>query len=698
MKHLVSYEMKRTKRMLLILAGLCMLTSIFCLGCRTKDQTADMHIYLSDIKNRTAQPEESTVVDHYTLNGVGPEAHVFSISSETKEVTISNLVVGDWQVSVVGYSSGGIGIVHGESIISLTSSDQSGTIELGEFYGSGDAQITITYDDFNTILPYLQTTVKLEGSPDTPTILTADSQTDGNATYSLSDYDAGSYLLHTELFSDGSSVSSDIETIRIIDGVTTECSLDLIFDRLQMNLGITIVDDSSAPVSGSITGIPLTLQADAPIEVTFSPDPDSLQSGLTCTWFLNGVETATGNPATITPSAGTQRLKVLVTSDSLGSSGTTYLDLEVVDSLPEGSLYLYHSYTDAASQELLLDGISDIICLPDGLFVTASLYSDALQTIEIVDNELLVQQTITLEDNSLLDNPETLACSGDGAYVAVWADQENAVSIYHHTTNSNSLDLVQTILSTGSSEAGSYVIGNSVGKMAFDSDGSVLLIGSNETESVLQFVRSDTLFDFQRAMTYVNPADNSSLLDPEALAIGYFEDIVAVAMKGSSSLAILNEPSGTLTKIYTFNNAFTNTVGLASIRDVMFVNNIGLITISSDSICEFECTESLLNPDTPELIMRSRLNDATAIPVEFSPKDMDADSSADHVYAITSTGLGLVSFDHDKAACTLSYDSFMSTGSKTPNCCCVSSDDQFMLIGCTGDDTLLLCKFLDAGL
>jgi WD40 repeat protein len=153
-----------------------------------------------------------------------------------------------------------------------------------------------------------------------------------------------------------------------------------------------------------------------------------------------------------------QRLDVLVSTSKVGSDGSASQIIEGVNGIVSGQPLLYKAYNTANEKGMLLDGLSDIAVLPDGLVITASKLDDALQVFRIEDDQLSLKQTITHDGTTLLDGVQSITVSEDGSIIAAASVNSQAVEIFEHIAETDSITHFQTLLSTGVNANGSYTI------------------------------------------------------------------------------------------------------------------------------------------------------------------------------------------------------------------------------------------------
>ncbi len=668
-------------------------------GCTQSDEIADLHIRMERYQgSRTIDPDNPLSVVKYTVIGAGPDGTSFSVQTAESQITVTGLQTGTWEITAIGYSSNDVGLIQGQASIVLSNNNSSGEVVMEEFFGSGNAEITVVWDDSQTIDPVVASTIELCGSAGEAEVLEGVAAAGGGSiTYTLTDRPAGAYLFCSTLTSNGSKVGGSAEIIRIIDSKTTTGTVPLVFNDLQVTLGLPITDTSAPPISGTISGLPKTITGEEPtIPVTFIPDEDSLQTDLTCQWFVDGAYVATGNPIQLNAPGGKHRLDVVVTAPNIGSTGSVAQDFHAIGTVTTGTPLLFAEYVHGEQTDMLLDGISDIAVLPDGLIITTASNSDSVQTLMHTSDTLTVKQTFTHDGSAhLLDGPSMIAASGDGTIIAVGSDNSNAIMIFNHSINSDTISRLQTILCSSNDPGATYAISD-IGAIALNSDGTHLFVadGNADNNTITLFTRTEAgqAFSFEGNYAFTFGENKPAIVSIRSMAVDYDDTLLSLASYATNSLHILKiEPSGALSSSYAFSHSSCLWYGLSEIQQVLHPERNTLFTLASDTIAEYELIDAAFG--VPEFTQTSRLKSGTHIPVAFNPKDCDSTSDVSRLFAVTSTGKGIVCFDNDLANFDLSYDSFVSTDALVPDSCAVSADDRYLLVSSSGGDCLQLYKF-----
>jgi 6-phosphogluconolactonase (cycloisomerase 2 family) len=684
MKNVIEKYQVTNRLWFLILA-----TGLLLSSCNPQVETADLFLQIEHqlaSSSRTATPETSLEISFYQVTGNGPDGEAFEMESDQAQITVPGLLLGDWQISVIGFSDENVGLSQGESVVTLSKSESSSTIVTSEFYGTGSASVTAEWDDSQIIDASLHAQVSLSGGTETPEELTPTATASGSASFQLDDYPAGAYLLRIKLYSEGVLTGGAAEIIRIVDGKTTHSDLQLDFNDLLMGMKLTVIDSYSKPISGSITGIPLTAMTDSPVSVSFTPDPDMAWEDYVCMWYADGTLHGTGNPIDYTPKEGIQRLDVVVSTADKGSDGTASQLVEGVSGIEPGTPLLYRSYKPGNDSGIKVDGISDIEVLPDGKIVIISSIDDSLQILSIINDELMLDQTFTSDGLATLDGAARLSVSENGEYIAALSDNDQSVTIFTYNQSTQKADFMQSLLSTGAGEV-SYDIGK-IGSAAFSADGTTLIVSDRSDNTLVQFSLGQEMFSCTGSFNF---SSYEVIDDPRSIGFLFDDFVLATASSGNNTLYIMEGLTTDQPMIRTYlNSDETGTNGLSGVHTIEKVHEKQFITLSQDTLSEFIIDGTQTSYGIQQ---DSRHKETTHVPVPFRPKDVTVTSNGDSVYAVTSTGNGIVKFTRESIGSSLSYDSFVSTDPITPNSCKATADDQYLLVGASTDDRLLLYRY-----
>ncbi|MGM0432586.1 MAG: hypothetical protein ACQEQU_07730 [Spirochaetota bacterium] len=672
----------------------CMLIGITIFlvsGCEQHPEMGELHMNIEPqgfSSTRSALPDTPLEISYYEIEGRGPEATGFELSTEDSQVTVPGLLLGDWDVTVIGYSSEGVGLGYGQSVITLTNTQQNGTLFVEQFYGTGSADIMVQWDDQQTIDADLRLSYWPSGYPEEAEELTADTAAAGSHTYLLEGVEAGAYLLQAELYSEGTLTAGATEMLRVVDGMTTQAQLTMTFNDLLVSMQLTLEDSMDKPVSGEITGVPLNAEAGVPVTVQFTPDADSVQTGLTCHWFLNGQDYAEGNPITFTPTEGKQRLDVLVFTSSVGSEGSSSQIVEGITDITSGQPLLYRSYDEFNDLGLLLDGITDMTVLPDGIIVTVSQYDDAVQFLKVEQDRVQLVESFEHGASILLDGAYAVSASADGSLIAVASANSEAVTLFEHVAGTETFTHSQSILSTGTGTSGSYTI-EQFGDVALSSNGEVLVVSDTGSNTFVAFDLGTEAMDYRSTYDFTHDPQVS---DPRSIDFGLGDNLMGIASYDTNALIAIADMTSESPKVWnSFSYDKEGTYGLSGIHTAQFVTDQWLVTLANDSVCDF-LTEDY-GYGLYDITYNSRLKEDTHIPVSFRPKAVTANTEGTQLYVATSTGDGFVILERDPATQELEYSSFVAAENTSLDSILVTEDQQYLLTSSSTQDRLLLYKF-----
>ncbi|MCY1153109.1 MAG: InlB B-repeat-containing protein [Sphaerochaetaceae bacterium] len=279
------------------------------------------------------EPAIKMDIDSYLISGIGPDGRSFEpISSNGEAVTITDLYIGEWTITVKGLNEDNISIAEGTSTATIESGKTVSTnILVEEYTGAGTIKFNITWPASDLEDPQILATLTNSDSSYLEDLsLNIDSE-EGQATLSL-DVPSGYYLLNFNLY----------------DGSTSDINNKL-FGKTN---SIRVVKDNSTYVTFETTSSDLNLYGDlsvsvdnniiSPFRVTVSPTDRKLIEGetqdflanvdvegeYTYKWYVDGiVQDSSSNLYTIPNdlSIGNHTIDVVAMSNGIISSASTTL-------------------------------------------------------------------------------------------------------------------------------------------------------------------------------------------------------------------------------------------------------------------------------------------------------------------------------------------------------------------------------------
>ncbi len=316
-----------------ILSGAVVLTLLLLLvvGCDANSPEGEATLHLSlkaanRFRSRNIVPEgdDSLTIVSYKISGIGPGegSYVESTVSES-EVTIKSLKVGIWSFSAIGYNAQGCPIASGETTLYLSKQSTSANLTLDQEVGAGSILLTYQWEAQQT---NTESTInfRLFDSSDNEVegIISEIDLEEGEAIYS-GEVPSGFYTVMVSIESGGEVVGGLVESLRVIDQITSEAIRKIEIGKLVDSGIISIIDGTSPPFDG---------------EITLSNDDYGLDDSLTLTlttngelspysfqWYCEGVPLAGETSSTLvidTLSGGASRYDVVISLPTHGAVGS----------------------------------------------------------------------------------------------------------------------------------------------------------------------------------------------------------------------------------------------------------------------------------------------------------------------------------------------------------------------------------------
>ena len=320
------------------------------------------------------EPAIKMDIDSYLISGIGPDGRSFEpISSNGEAVTITDLYIGEWTITVKGLNEDTISISEGTSTVTIESGKTVSTnILVEEYTGTGTIEFNITWPASDLEDPQIVATLTNADSSYTGDLsLNIDSE-EGQATLSL-DVSSGYYLLNFNIY----------------DGATSDINNKL-FGKTN---SIRVVKDNSTYVTFETTSSDLNLYGDlsvsvdnniiSPFRVTVSPTDRKVIEGetqdflanvdvegeYTYKWYVDGiVQDSSSNLYTIPNdlSIGNHTIDVVAMSNGIISSASTTLIVKE-NSQDFVQVQLFNTATRNLENQFMLEyGVEGI----EQLFVT----------------------------------------------------------------------------------------------------------------------------------------------------------------------------------------------------------------------------------------------------------------------------------------------------------------------------------------
>lgn len=687
MKHIITRKnlsrKSRCPAACLSVISVVLILTIFSTGCTETagSRTASLTLSIDEEEpggrtlpgSRSLLPETPLTVSYYTITGAGPNESIFNVSTMDSVTTIPGLQTGNWQITAYGWNENGFKLISGSTDFDLTPDTTTTSIVLDEYYGSGTVSVLITWDSSLTYTPEFHLYLYPQGGTETEVTPTVAA---GSASYETT-LAAGTYILRCELFSYGISIAGCVEAVRIADGITSEGTIVLNLDTMKSDVSVTLSDETTVPVEGDITGIPVTVSAGTPIELSFTPSNVTGAELVTLSteWYLDGIYLLTGSTCTITPNAGPHRIDVLASTSTSGSTGSISESFTAMEPGNSGSLSIIEILDDNTGG-MMFDGIEYISITADGLIVVASKVDDIIQTFRMESGSPVLKQTITNTAETPINGVKGLAISDDGQLVCAISEYSKSLVVFSHTPGTDTLEVVE-VFQTAIIIDGSPVSIGLISYVAIDSVGGNIYVDDRLEGSIFHFLYDGIEVVSIDCYTY----DTYPLIDsPRRIAISPDGLKMAIPCHGSSSLLLFDiDP---LTGIPALNTMLsylgTGTLGLGNANNAVFLDNNTVYVTSNDFLCEFHYGEP--SPGDPaEWYQTQRIKEGADVPVMSGPKHVALNADQTCVYVCGSISNGITVFRRNTETGVLTYDSFIAFDPGDPVMTAATPDGAYLL-------------------
>lgn len=677
--------------------SLLIIITLLAAGCTETAESGRTSLTLSleketggkETDSRSILPGTPLNVSYYTVTGSGPNDSIFNVSTNDSITTVPGLLTGDWQITAYGWNENGFRLVSGSTLFELTPDTNETSIVLDEYYGAGTVSILITWDSSLTFTPEFKLYLYPQGEEEievSPTIAA------GSASYETS-LASGSYILRCELFSYGISVAGCVESIRIADGITSDGTIELNLDTMKSEISLTLTDATTIPIEGAITGVPVTVVAGIPLDLTFTPtnvDAEDLSS-LAADWYLDGIHILTGSTCTITPTAGPHRVDVLAVTEVTGSSGSISKSFTSIETGSSGALSIVEILDDNTDDHQF-DGIEWVLVNDDDLIITASKVDDTIQTFRMEAGSLVLKQTIEDSVEIPLNGVKVVASSDDGQLVCAISEYSKSLVVFSHTPDTDTLVFVEAFQTAFMIDGSPQAVGL-ISNIAIDSIGENIYIDDRLEGCIFHFLYDGTEVVPIGRYSYIT---SPSIDSPRKIAISPNGLRMAIPCYGSSSLLIFDIDA--LTGIPSLDTMFsytgTGTLGLGNANNAVFIDNTALYMTSNDFLCEFRYGEP--TPGAPdEWYQSQRINEGTDVPTMDGPKHVLLNEAQTSVYVCSSISNGITVFSRNVTTGILTYDSFIAFDPGDPVLSAITSDGLYLLAPSYTSDQLFVLSIAE---
>lgn len=529
-----------------------------CKSESTPRSTLELTLEEKEGEKLLAPKEVSLEISRFTVNGSGPDGETFSVTSPTRSVSVSGLLIGSWNVTAEGLNEDGTRLASGKATVQLGPEPSPATIYLDKLEGSGTATIQITWDpnlitdpSFTLEVTNQNTGVTRTQSLDTSTLPS------GYVDFETSTLEAGSYMLVGRLYAGGVQVSGFAEALRIVDGQSTSGSINLSLSKTTaIPAKFELVDKIGSPVQCSITGLASEMSTTQQVTAKLEPQPGSEVS---TTWYMDGSKVSEGLTCTFTPQRGNHRLDVMAQGSGKASLGSASFTFRGVVTGTRNVPVVVSEQTDGQNQVTAKAGCH-IAFLSDGNLIVAG--DGYLQVCKIINDELVPAMSYTTGNAPLmpLKSVSDVAVDQSRNLVLIADNVNHALTVYQYHPDDATLSKVtqsDNLVYTGTSE--DYVI-RQTDRIEVDENRGVAFMGVIDQPQHVYAVAYHTEpvdgFPFRATAPLAGPFNTVTAKDGTVLD-GSFDgfDVTAngrlvIAWDNDSNLIVMDDTGSDPTKCY----------------------------------------------------------------------------------------------------------------------------------------------------
>ena len=285
----------------------CFLFLFLFVGCEGTQQQGTLEVSFADkgLSRSLFAPAISMEVASYEISGQGPEAHSFEgITSNGESVSVPQLHMGAWTVTVTGFNAEGTAIGEGVAVVSITPGRTTrASIQVTAFSGEGSFSFDANWPASEVSAPQLKLTLTRTDDQTSQDLAPTIDAVAGTAAYS-GQLAAGYYTLLAELYDGPSTESANrlygtVHVVRIVAGNATQGSMTIEQSSLNLegSLAVTVENGIGDPFAVRLARSAEQVGEGRNLTVTATAVPD-----VDCTyaWYVDGILLGeTGNEVSI---------------------------------------------------------------------------------------------------------------------------------------------------------------------------------------------------------------------------------------------------------------------------------------------------------------------------------------------------------------------------------------------------------------
>lgn len=274
---------------------------------------------------------------------------------QASSVTINDLVIGSYEITVYGKNSSGTVLAEGTKTFKIVRGENNVTVTLDALTGEGSLSVSFTWDpDRAGNVTYEATLTNMKSDAVITLTDPAFFAEDGMLAFQKDNIPAGSYILTLKLLDGTEVVAGHVEAVRIgasLESTTEGNYIEIPIGSKVQILTITVEDRTGLPIVGTITATDGNLKANGlPESVSLSytimdwnGEATSENAGINVEWYAGNEFIGNGNNVSFTPEEDSTTITaVFYQEEYAGSIGSISEQIEY-EVLPSATGF--NSYT-----------------------------------------------------------------------------------------------------------------------------------------------------------------------------------------------------------------------------------------------------------------------------------------------------------------------------------------------------------------
>ncbi len=260
--------------------------------------TGALRLSIGTVGSLGLVPDISMTPARYQISGVGPDDDEFGVETGDSTVTVSDLAIGTWSVTVDAFNDTDDHIGSGIGTVTVEAGRVSGlSLSVRPLSGPGTLELEVTWLEEALVEPAISARLIAPNRSERELEFT---MAGGSAAeFQADDIDAGYYTLAMQLLDDEVVVTGAVQSVRIAEGARTHGSYEFYeLNEAGGGVDIVITPELDEPLQVSISGAAEQIGTGESMAVTAETD-NAGGDEVFYSWYVNGTPAGSGESAEI---------------------------------------------------------------------------------------------------------------------------------------------------------------------------------------------------------------------------------------------------------------------------------------------------------------------------------------------------------------------------------------------------------------